>query len=211
MPQRVHRHSLVDPGGLGGGVDGRGRADGSRAILSVRPGTPARGSNISAPALCPPLAQQLEQLRRQHGVVVSAAFALLDLEQPAPESIPDLERDHLGDAQPGAVGRAQRRLLLRARRRLQQQRDLLDAQHRRQPARLADHCEPLGKVRPVSVTVKKSAGRDRAVAPRRRHAGLPLVQLEVVQILRRRRIGRPADEGRECPHAPNLVVYASPR
>jgi hypothetical protein len=32
------------------------------------------------------------------------------------------------------------------------------------------------------------------------------VQLEKAQILRRRRVGRPADEGRQCPHAPNVIV-----
>ena len=36
--------------------------------------------------------------------------------------------------------------------------------------------------------------------------GLRLVQLEAVQILHGRRIGRPADEGREHPDVPNVVA-----
>jgi hypothetical protein len=79
-----------------------------------------------------------------------ATLALLDPQQHALGiDVADLDRDHLGDAQPGAVGGAQRRLVLRARRRLEQKRDLLDAQHGRQPARLAHDREPPGKVRPV--------------------------------------------------------------
>ncbi|MGF6227668.1 hypothetical protein QFZ27_001623 [Inquilinus ginsengisoli] len=49
-----------------------------------------------------------------------------------------------------------------------------------------------------SVTVKKEAqGRDRADDALRLLAGLRLVQLETAQVLRRRRVRRPADEGRE--------------
>ena len=69
---------------------------------------------------------------------------LLDPQQHAlGVDVADLERDDFGDAQPGAVGGGERRLVLRPRRRLQQQRDLLDAQHRRQPARLAHRRELL--------------------------------------------------------------------
>jgi len=59
------------------------------------------------------------------------------------------------------------------------------------------------------VVKKKRRGRDRVVDARRLHAALPLVQLEAAQILRRRRIGGPADKGRERPHVPNVVVRVS--
>jgi hypothetical protein len=99
------------------------------------------------------------------------------------------------------------RLVLRPRRRLEQQRDLLDAQYSRQPARFAYDREPSGKVRPVERDgEEETQGRDRAVDAWRLHAGLRLVQLEAAQILRRRRVGRPANEGRECPHIANIVV-----
>ena len=121
--------------------------------------------------------------------------------------IADLERDDLGDAQPGAVCGGQRRLVLRPRRRLEQQRDLRDAQHGRQPARFTHDREPPGKVRPVERHgEEETQGRDRTVDARWLHAGLRLVQLEAAQILRRRRVGRPADEGCERPHVANVVI-----
>jgi hypothetical protein len=72
---------------------------------------------------------------------------------------------------------------------------------------LAHNREPAGEVRPVERHAEKEAqGRDRAVDARRLHAALRLVQLEAAQILRRRAIGRPANEGRKRPDIPNVVV-----
>ena len=97
--------------------------------------------------------------------------------------------------------------VLRPRRRLQQERHLLNAQHARQPARLAHNREPAGKIRPVERHAEKEAqGRDRAVDARRLHAALRLVELEAAQSLCRRGIGRAANEGRKCPDIPNVVV-----
>ncbi len=99
---------------MDGAVELTGRERFDRVATRKQPAP--RQQHTAAPALCPPLAQQFEQLRRQHGVAVFAAFALLDPQQHAfGVDIADLERDHLGDAQPGAVGGAQRRLVLRAR------------------------------------------------------------------------------------------------
>jgi hypothetical protein len=101
--------------------------------------------------------------------------------------VADLEGDDFGDAQTGTVGGGERRPVLRSRRRLQQQRDLLDAQHRRQPARLTHHRETPGKLRAVERHGEQEAqGRDRRVDARRLHAALPLVQLEAADIVRRR-------------------------
>src|SRR5271169_551152 len=98
-------------------------------------------------------------------------------------------------------------LVLRPRRCLQQKRNLLRAQYGRQPPRLAHNREPPSKVRSVERHGEKEAqGRDRAVDARRLYAALRLVQLEAAQILRRRRVGRAADEGRERPHVANVVV-----
>jgi len=97
--------------------------------------------------------------------------------------------------------------VLRPRRRLQQERHLLNAQHARQPARLAHNREPAGKIRPVERHAEEEAqGRNRAVDARRLHAALRLVQLEAAQILSRRGVGRAADEGCKRPHVPNVVV-----
>jgi Type I restriction enzyme R protein N terminus (HSDR_N) len=58
-----------------------------------------------------------------------------------------------------------------------------------------------------SVTVKKKrSARDRTVDARRLHAALRLVQLVAAQILRRRRVGRAADERRQRPHVANVVA-----
>src|SRR5712691_3895592 len=80
VPQRMRRYPLVDPGSLGGGVDGAveltGRERLDRVAPREQPGT--RQQHAAAPTLPPPGTQQFEQLRRQHGVAVFAALALLD-------------------------------------------------------------------------------------------------------------------------------------
>jgi hypothetical protein len=49
--------------------------------------------------------------------------------------------------------------------------------------------------------------RGEAVPQRvRLQAALRLVQLEKAQVFRRRRVGRPANEDRECPDVPDTVV-----
>jgi hypothetical protein len=162
----------------------------------------------AAAALPPPGAQQREQLGREHRVAIPAALALLDPQHHARAvDVADLECDHLGDAQPGAIGRGERRLVLRPRRRLEQKGDLLRAQHERQLARLAHDREPAGAIRPVERHAEQEAqGRDRAVDARRADTGLGLVQLEAAHLLGRRRVGRAADEGRERPDMPDVVV-----
>jgi len=210
VPQRMRRYPLLDPGGLGGSVNGAVELAGRERLdrIATREQPAARQQRAEPPALPPPGTQQLKQLRRQHGVPIFAPLAALDPQQhPFGIDIADLERDDFGDAQPGAVCGGECRLVLRPWCRLQQKRDLLDAEHGRQPARLAHHREPPGKVRPIERHAEKEAqGRDRAVDARRLHAALRLVQLEAAQILRHRDIGRAADEGRKCPDIPNVVV-----
>ena len=94
--------------------------------------------HAAAAPLPPPGAQQREQLGREHRIAIFAALALLDPQHHARAvHVADPERDHLGDAQPGAIGRGERGLILRPRSRLDQTCDLLGAQHERQLARLA--------------------------------------------------------------------------
>ena len=118
VPQRVRRHALGDPRGLGGGADnaaelaGRQRLD--RVAAWKQPAS--RQQQAAPPPLAPPGAQQFEQLRRQHRVAVLASLAALDAQQHALGiDIADLERDNFRDAQPGAVGGGERRLVLRRR------------------------------------------------------------------------------------------------
>jgi hypothetical protein len=72
VPQRVRRHSLVDPGGLGGGVNGAVELTGRERFdrIAARKQPAPRQQHAAAPALPPPGAQQLKQRRRQHGIAV---------------------------------------------------------------------------------------------------------------------------------------------
>jgi hypothetical protein len=98
--------------------------------------------------------------------------------------------DDFRNAQPGAIGGGEGRLVLRPRRRLEQQRDLLDTEHVGQAAGLAHNRRPMHQIRPVQRHGEQEAqGRDRRVHARRLHAALPLVQLETAHILFCCRIG----------------------
>src|SRR5271165_1282243 len=72
VPQRVWRHPLLDPGGLGSGMDGAIELAGRQRLdrVAARKQPAPRQQHAQAPALSPPGAQQFEQLRRQHGVAV---------------------------------------------------------------------------------------------------------------------------------------------
>jgi hypothetical protein len=79
------------------------------------------------------------QVRREHDVTVLAALALLYADDhPRAVNVVDLERDHLGGAQAGAIGHAQRRLVLEPGCGFEQARHLLGAENHRQLARLAN-------------------------------------------------------------------------
>ena len=203
------------PAACGGGVDGAVELAGRQRLDRVAAGKqPApRQHQAAAPPLAPPGAQQFEQLRRQHGVAVLAALALLDAQQHALGiDVADLERHDFGDAQPGAVGGAERRLVLR---RPAPPAAAAPPPRRSAPsaaARLVHDGETAGEIRPVERHGEEEAQRrDRAVDARRLHAALRLVQLEAAQILRRRRVGRAADEGRERLHASGYSRAASSR
>ena len=96
---------------MDGAVELAGRERFNRIAARKQPAP--RQQHAQASALPPPGAQQLKQLRRQHGIAVLAALALLDPQQHAlGVDVADPERDHLGDAQPGAVGGSECRLVL---------------------------------------------------------------------------------------------------
>src|ERR1700720_2246168 len=101
VPQSVQRDALADLRHLSGGVTG--------AIELARGHRLGRIAARKQPALrphrLPPDPQQIEQARREHDVTVLAALALLDADDHAlAVDVGDLERDHLGGAQTGAVG-----------------------------------------------------------------------------------------------------------
>jgi len=210
VPQCMRRDALGNPGCLGGGADNPAELAGRQRLNRVAAGKqPAsRQQQALPPPLAPPGAQQFEQLRRQHRVAVLAALAALDAQQHALGiDIADLERDDFRDAQSGAVRGGERRLVLRRRCRVQQQHHLLDAEHRRYPSRVRHDGEPPRQIRPVECHREEEAQRrDRAVDSRRLHAALRLVQLEEAQLLRRRGIGRTADEDRKGAHVADIIA-----
>src|SRR6516162_7505410 len=72
VAQRVRRHALRDPRGLGGGADNAAELPGRQRLDRVAAGKqPTSGQQQAAPPpLAPPGAQQFEQLRRQHCLAV---------------------------------------------------------------------------------------------------------------------------------------------
>ena len=104
----------------------------------------------------------------------------------------DLERDDLGRAQARPIGHAQRRLVLEARRRIQETRHLLRAQNDRQPPRLPDERQMDHESGRPSVTRK----RNRSAVTVWLMVGTPgrrsedQMQLIAAQILEARRVRR---------------------
>src|SRR5690606_30210491 len=75
---------------------------------------------LAMPVL-PPLAQQGEQVGREHGIAISSTLAALDPDQHAfAVDIAHLEHGDLADAQPSTISHRQRRLMLEAGRRVEQ-------------------------------------------------------------------------------------------
>ena len=139
VPQRVHRHPLVDPGRDRRVMDGAvelarcdqrldrvqaGKQPATVEHLALRPGHP------------PPGAQPLEQQRRQHRVAILAPLPLFDAQRHAlAVDVGDLQRHYLTRAQAGAVRHRQRCLVFQIARRRDQAGYLVPAQHHRQRAR----------------------------------------------------------------------------
>jgi hypothetical protein len=120
--------------------------------------------------------------------------------------VADLERDHLADAQAGAVGNRQRRLALLVRRRGDQAGDLVTAQDHRQRSRHM-HRLHLGHQR---AAVERDAEKelqpgDRRVERDRRGAAIDHVQLEAAQVLNGGAVGRALEEDGELAHRAQIA------
>jgi hypothetical protein len=147
----------------------------------------------------PPDPQQIEQARREHDVTVLAAFALLDADDHAfAVDVGDFERDHLGGAQTGAIGHAQRRLVLQPRRGIEQPRHLFDAEHHRQLARLVNDMGMLDDLVALERDLKEEPQRRDGLIDGR-HANTACRQMELVaaHVLEARRIRRSPEERSE--------------
>ena len=118
MSKRVHRHPLVDLRGLGSGMDGPVQLPGAQPVNRVETGKqPATIEHLALGAgHSPPHPQPLQQHRREHGIAILAALALLDAQGHAlAVDVTDLQRTHLAGAKTCAVGDRQRRLTLQVR------------------------------------------------------------------------------------------------
>ena len=139
MPQRVRPDPFGDLRGLccldDDAMELPG-ADWLHGVLSWEQPTVATHHALLVPDL-PPLAQQGEQICRQHGIAIPAALATLDPDQHAlAVDIGDLQRRDLSHAQAGAIGDRESRLMFEADCRVEQSRDLVPAQHHGQIARM---------------------------------------------------------------------------
>ena len=155
----------------------------------------------------PPVAQEFEQLRREHRIAILAALALLDADEHALRvDIADLERHDFRHPQPSAIGRAQSCLVLGARGRLEKASHFRRAQDEGYFARLVDQGETPGQIDPIEGDGEEEAqGRDRRVAAGWGHAAFGQVQLELPHILRRGGLRRAAEEGREASDLADVI------
>jgi len=109
----------------------------------------------------PPVAQKLQQMRREHRVAILVALPRSTREHHTlAVDIRHLQRDDFRNAQAGTIGDAERSLVFDAGRRLQQARDFFGAEDDRQFARLVDERQMPNQVSRSSVTLKKEPERD---------------------------------------------------
>src|SRR5580698_8524503 len=117
VPQRVRSDPFGDLRGLRRLDDDAMElpgADWLHGVLSWKQPTVAMHHALLVPDF-PPLTQQGEQIRREHGIAIPATFATLDPDQHAfAVDIGNLERRDLGHAQAGAIGNREGRLMLKA-------------------------------------------------------------------------------------------------
>src|SRR5215211_8639329 len=115
VPQRMRADALGDTGRVRRLDDDAMKLAGADRLACVLPRKQpavAVHDTLLTPDL-PPLAQQSEQIAREHGVAILAALAALDPEQHAlAVDIRDLEVGDFGDAQPRTISDRQRRLML---------------------------------------------------------------------------------------------------
>src|SRR5271165_4877513 len=160
----------------------------------------------------PPVAQQFEQLRREHHVAIPLPLALLDPKRHA--LAVDLQVRDLGHPQARAVGDAERGLVLQAGRGFEQTRHLLLAQHDRRPTRFVHGRQRENEVGPFERHGEEKPQRGDGGVDRPWADLLPRhMQFKAAKVLLRRRIWRPAEEGRKHSHIPNVVplgVFGEP-
>ena len=210
VTQRVRADAFADAGDLGGLLDCAMQLPRRDRIGAAAAGEqPAvRKHDPASPAFAPPQPQEYQELRREHRVAVLAALALLDTKEHARGiDVIDLEERDLGHAQTRAIGNAERGLVLQARCSFEQLRRFLHTEHIRQLAVIAGDHEGARQIPALQCHQKQEPQRrDSAVDGRRSDALLMLIQLEAADIVRRRGVGRAAEERGEAPDVTNVVL-----
>src|SRR5271166_1831894 len=204
VPQGMRRDALGDAreslGGGDGAVELTGRDRIDRVLAGKEPDL--------RPRRLPPVAQQLEQPRGEHHVAIPLPLALLDPKRHAlAVDIGHLEVRDLGDAQARSIGDAERGLVLEAWRGFEETRHLLLAQDAWSLARLVHDPQRTNEVGPFERHGEKEAQRgDGGVDAPCANLLLRQMQLKAPKVLARRRIWRPAEEGRESPDVSDVVL-----
>jgi hypothetical protein len=144
----------------------------------------------------------------EHHIAIPLSLALLDPQRHAlTVDVGHLEVRDLGHPQARAVGDAERGFVLEARRGFEEPRHLLLAQHDWGLARLVHDPQGANEVGPFKRHGKKEPQRgDGGVDRPRADLLLRHMQLKAAKIIAHGRIRRPAEEGREGPDMPNVVL-----
>ena len=212
VAQGVQRHTLPDPGGIRRLVEqpvelaGRHRPTGPTARKQ-----PAflhrRSGNVTRRARFPPLAQQIEQLRRQHDIAVLAAFGLLNANDllRAVDML-DLEPDHLASTQAAAVAETEQHAHLEVPGDGQEPLGLVRAHHQRNLLRLTQVIDLGRKIQsPQRHAQQEPHPSHDLIAGTDAQPCLGEVQLEQADILRRSRLRGSLEKCREPLAAPQVA------
>src|SRR3954447_19079241 len=204
VPQGVQRDPLVDLRHLGSGVAGAVELARGHRLGRIA----AREEPALWPCRLPPGAQQIEQVWGEHDVTVLAALALFDPDDhPLAVDVGDLERDDLVGPQAGAIGYAERRLVLEPRCRIEQARHFFRAQHHRQLARLVNDVGVLDDLVALERNLEEEPQRrDGLVDSRHANAVRCQMQLVAPHVLKTRRFRRSPEEYREVLDPLHIVM-----
>src|SRR6266581_1045162 len=212
MAQRMQRHALLDPGGVGRLVEqpvelpGRRRLAGSGAgkqptLLRWHARVRTRWASL------PPRPQQTEHLGRQHHVAVLAALGLLDANDILRlVDMLDLQPHHFAGAQTTAIAETEQCADLEVAGDGQQTPRLILAHHQRDLLRLADVINLGGQVQSPQRHAQQELqpGHD-AVAIANAYTSLGQVQLETADVIRCGRVGRSLEKRSETFAAPDVA------
>jgi len=217
VAQAVQRHRPADPGGGDRRPEQPGELARRQAVPAHAAGEqPAIGRRhalvLMGRALRPPVAQQAENLRRQHHVAVLASLGLDGPDDSLRAAdVTDPEPHHLAGAQPAATGQRQRRPQLEAGRHRQEPPDLVPAQHRRDLPRLLQVVDLGSQIVPAQRHPQQELhpGHD-PVAMHDAHPALGREQLEPADVVRRRRRRRAPRESREARTTAEMIASALP-